>query len=235
MTTKRMIFLVTLLGLCGFSWPFSWMFSHPNPERTGTAAWVNKEVGIIESQSSNIDPQVLRYSLIAYINAHKQGLDSKQILTVIDYSKPSNEKRLWVFDLKHGHTLFNTYVTHGKNSGDLNATSFSNADGSLKSSLGVFYTDNTPYIGGKGYALRLHGLEPGINDHAYERNVVFHGAWYANPNTISHYGQAGRSWGCPAVPTGTIKSLADTIKTDTIVFAYYPDRKWLRSSKFLSL
>jgi hypothetical protein len=238
MINKRMIllvFLFGLLGLCGFSWPFSWMFSHTNPEQTGTQAWLSKETAIIQSQASNIDPKVLHYSLIAYANAKKRGLDSKQILTIIDYSKPSNQKRLWVFDLKRGHTLFNTYVAHGKNSGGLMANSFSNADGSLKSSLGVFMTDDTTYMGDKGLALRLHGLEPGINDHAYERSVVFHGAWYANPDNIASRGQAGRSWGCPAVPTDTIKSLANTIKADTIVVAYYPDRKWLNSSKFLSL
>src|SRR5690349_14747799 len=102
MKINKLVFLATvLLGLSGFSLPFSWIFSHPNPEKVGTSAWLNRQMSIIESQTDNIDPQVLRYSLIAYANAKKQGLDPKQILTVIDYSKPSNEKRLWVFDLKN--------------------------------------------------------------------------------------------------------------------------------------
>ena len=233
MKFKKVMLSFALLSLFGFSWPFSWLFSHPNNEVMGTAAWLNKEVQIIESQANNIDPTVLRLGLKAYLNAHQRGLDSKQILTVIDYSKPSTEKRLWVFDLKHNRTLYNTWVSHGKNSGGINATSFSNADGSLKSSLGLFLTEE-PYMGGNGYSLRLRGLEAGVNDHAYERSVVVHGAWYVNPDTIRRYGQIGRSWGCPAVDERLAKPLINTIKENTLVFAYYPDRKWLSHSNFLA-
>ncbi len=233
MKIKHIIFSFALLGLFGFIWPFSWLFSNPNPEKIGTSAWINKQVQIIESQTSNIDAKVLRLSLQAYIKARQKGYDNKQLLTVIDYSKPSSERRLWVFDLKKGHTLFNTWVSHGKNSGGMSANSFSNSPGSLKSSLGVFVTDK-PYIGGKGYSLRMRGLERGVNDNAYRRDIVFHGAWYVNPDTIRRYGQVGRSWGCPAVSTDTARSLIDTIKENTVVFAYYPDRKWLNRSEFLA-
>jgi len=232
---KYTLLLIPILATLGFSWPFSWLFSHSNPEKFGTNVWIQKQMQIIES-SANIDPKVLRLSLVAYVNARKHGVeDRKQLLTVIDYSKPSSEKRLWVFDLKHGKTLFNTWVSHGKNSGGSEATSFSNSDGSLKSSLGVFVTDSQPYIGGKGYALRLKGLEPGINDHAYERAVVIHGAWYVNADVIKKYGQIGRSWGCPAVSPNLVKPIIDAIKDKTVIFAYYPDRKWLGHSQFLSV
>lgn len=233
MKKNKFLFLIALLGLFGFVWPFSWLFSHSNPETLGTPAWMNKEVSIIQSQTGNIDSNVLRLSLTAYVNARKRGLDSKQLLTVIDFSKPSTEKRLWVFDLKNGRVLINTWVSHGKNSGAMNASSFSNSPGSLKSSLGVFLTEE-PYLGGHGVALRVKGLEAGINDNAYRRDIVFHGAWYVNADTIRKYGQIGRSWGCPAVSENTIKSLVDTIKENTLVFAYYPDQSWLRHSKYLS-
>ena len=91
-----------------------------------------------------------------------------------------------------------------------------------------------PYQGGNGYSLRMRGLEQGVNDKAYDRDIVFHGAWYVNPDTIRKYGQLGRSWGCPAVREDLAKPLIDTIKEQTVVFAYYPDKKWLSHSKFLS-
>ena len=233
MKLRHILFLFTLLGLFGFDWPFSWIFTSPNHEPYGSHAWITREVQIIRSQT-NIDDKALRVSLIAYVNAHRRGIaENKSLLTVIDYSKPATEKRLWVFDLRRNRTLFNTYVTHGKNSGTINSISFSNNPGSLKSSIGVFVTE-APYIGKNGYSLRLRGLERGVNDNAYRRAVVIHGAWYVNPDNIRRYGQIGRSWGCPAVSTDLARPIINAIKDDTVLVAYYPDRYWLSHSRFLS-
>jgi len=230
----RILFVFALIGLLGFSWPFSWLFTNTaNNASYGSDAWVKKEIQILKSQARNIDDKVLRLALTAYMNANKRGYVRNQMLTVIDYSKPSTEKRLWVFDLKKNRTLYNTWVSHGKNSGLINATSFSNSPGSLKSSLGVFQTADT-YLGKNGYSLRLHGLDRGINDYAYSRAIVIHGAPYANPANISSYGRIGRSWGCPAVDSKLAKPIINTIKERSIVFAYYPDRKLLASSRFLT-
>lgn len=231
---QRILFITALIASLGFEWPFPGLVSHPNSERLGTNAWVEKEMHIIRTQVDNIDAKVLRLSLIAYMRAKKSGAATKPYLTVIDYSKPSYEKRLWVFDLQHGRTLFNTWVSHGKNSGDTVPRSFSNTPGSLKSSLGVFVTDNAPYEGGHGYSLRLRGLEHGVNDNAYNRDIVIHGAWYVNADTIRRYGAVGRSWGCPAVSDSMVKPLINTIKERSVVFAYYPDRQWLSHSRYLA-
>lgn len=230
---KHILPVLILLGLIGASWPFDWLFPHPNRETPGTKAWIDREFQILHSQASTLDEQVLRYGLTAYTRAQQQGYVRKQLLTVIDYSKPSTEKRLWVFDLGRGRTVLNTWVSHGKNSGNINADSFSNKNGSLKSSIGVFVTD-TSYIGGHGIALRMRGLEKGVNDNAYSRNIVFHGAPYVNGSIARSLGRMGRSWGCPAVNPSVIKSLVDTIKGNTVVFAYYPDRNWLRNSRYVS-
>lgn len=229
---KYLLASLLIITLLGASWPFNWLFSHPNPESPESKAWINKEFQILRSQASNLSPNVLLLSLKAYVRVHKEGYSHKPLLTVIDYSKPSIEKRLWVFDVKRGQVLMNTWVSHGKNSGDMNANSFSNANGSLKSSIGVFITDE-PYTGGHGIALRMRGLEKGFNDHAYNRNIVFHGAAYVNGSIARHLGRMGRSWGCPAVSTDSIKPLVDTIKENTVVFAYYPDKNWLKNSRFL--
>jgi L,D-transpeptidase-like protein len=218
-----------------FSWPTSSSWSAPtiNTYPIGTSSWVRKELTILQNQASNINIKALRVGLEAYLRARKEGLDKRQLLTVIDFSKPSTERRLWVFDLKNNKTLFNTWVSHGKNSGGTTPTSFSNQVGSLKSSIGVFLTDE-PYIGHNGYSLRLKGLEPGINDNAYRRNVVIHGARYVGADTLNKYGQIGRSWGCPAVDKRTSRPLIDTIKENTLLVAYYPDPKWLSHSQFLT-
>lgn len=232
-----LVFLFLIATQFSFSsWNTAWNNSWVSPTNTapvGSSLWVKKETALLQQQASNIDRNVLRLSLQAYLRARKTGLDNKQLLTVIDYSKPSTAKRLWVFDLKNNKTLFNTYVSHGKNSGGINASSFSNQPGSLKSSIGVFATAET-YIGGNGYSLRLRGLEHGINDNAYRRNVVIHGARYVGSETVMKYGQIGRSWGCPAVSKRTAKPLIDTIKQNTLLVAYYPDPTWLKKSSFLA-
>lgn len=236
MKLKTLFFTFALTASLGFSWPFSWLFSssgEPNTATYGTSTWVKKETQILKSQARNIDDKVLRLGLTAYLNARKKGYAGKQVLTVIDYSKPSSEKRFWVFDLRSNKTLFNTWVSHGKNSGNVTATSFSNSPGSLKSSLGVFLTDET-YNGKNGYSLRLRGLERGVNDSAYSRAIVIHGAAYANGANIGNYGRIGRSWGCPAVGSSISKPIINTIKQRSVVFAYYPDRKWLSRSSFLT-
>lgn len=193
---------------------------------------VNGMVSNIHTQAQNLNTQVLQLALKAYTHAKYNRKNIKHIITIIDFSKPSTERRLWVIDLSKQKVLYNTWVTHGKNSGNIKAKSFSNQPGSLKSSLGVFLTGST-YVGSVGYALHLTGLESGFNDNAYRRSVVVHGAWYADPNVLSKYGQLGRSFGCPAVSDKIAKRLINTIKNRALVFAYYPDRKWLNKSMFL--
>ena len=232
MKIRYILFFVALLGIVGWG-PFSFFFSSNN-EPLGTQAWLNKEIKIIRSQAENIDPDVLRLSLIAYRKARQQGLADKQILTIIDYRKPSSDRRLWVVDVRNGKVLFNTWVSHGKNSGKERATSFSNQPGSLKSSIGVFRTTEKPYFGSNGYSLRLVGLEQGINHNAYKRAIVVHGAWYVDPGVVRKYGQLGRSWGCPAVSESLARPLINTIKENTLVFVYSDDRKWLNNSSFLA-
>lgn len=229
--TKYLLCLLAVLSIVGWG-PFS-VFESPVHEHLGTKPWVDHQARLIKAQADNIDSNVLKLSLNAYVKAKQHGFIGKQLLTIIDYSIPSSERRLWVVDLRSGKVLYNTWVSHGKNSGNVMATSFSNSPGSLKSSIGVFQTKE-PYMGGNGYSLRLRGLEQGINDNAYRRDIVVHGAWYVGSEVARKYGQLGRSWGCPAVSDSIAKPLIDTIKDNSLVVAYYPDSHWLRSSTFLA-
>lgn len=180
----------------------------------------------------SVNPQVLRLAVTAYCNARSEGYDDKQILTIVDYSKPSNEKRLWVVDVKNDKVLYSTYVAHGSGSGYLYANRFSNKTNSHQSSLGLFETEQT-YSGSVGYALRLKGLDAGYNDHALSRAIVVHGAEYADPEFIDKYGRLGRSQGCFALPENDFHGVIDTIQDHTLIFAYYPQAEWLHHSRFL--
>ncbi|WP_447934221.1 murein L,D-transpeptidase catalytic domain family protein [Stenotrophomonas lactitubi] len=157
---------------------------------------------------------------------------SGERLSVIDYSRPSTEPRMWVFDLARQRLLFEEWVAHGRNSGENRTEHFSNRDGSFMSSLGAFTAQET-YMGGNGYSLRLAGLEPGFNDRARARAIVIHGAPYVNPSTAQLQGRLGRSLGCPAVRLSVAKPLIDALRGGTMVFAYYPDQDWLKHSQLL--
>jgi len=201
--------------------------------KVSSANWISKETNALEPQASNLSPTVLKVGLTAYLKAREKGLDNKQVLTIIDFSKPSDERRMWVINVKSAKVLMNTWVAHGSGSGERYATSFSNTSHSLKSSLGVFVTTQS-YSGGHGYSLRVQGLEHGINDNAYNRAVVFHSAAYAGGDVAKSRGRLGRSWGCMAVGQNIIKPLVDTIKDNTVVVAYYPDQRWLQHSTWVN-
>jgi hypothetical protein len=176
------------------------------------------------------DPAVLALALRARSCAIDAATATR--LAVIDYSRPSTQQRLWVFDLRQPRLLYSEYVAHGRNSGENLATRFSNRDGSLQSSLGLFRTAET-YDGDNGYSLRMDGLEPGINDRARERALVMHGAWYVDPLQALKQGRLGRSLGCPALRPQVAHALIDTLKDGQLLFAYYPDRDWLAHSRLL--
>lgn len=144
---------------------------------------------------------------------------NKDLLTVIDFTLPSTEKRMYVLDMKHKQLLFHTIVSHGQNSGDNYATKFSNINGSLQSSLGFYLTDVT-YQGANGYSLRLAGQELGINDQAMARAIVIHGADYCSEQVIRTTGRLGRSYGCPALPRALNKPIIDAIKDGSLLFIY---------------
>lgn len=155
-----------------------------------------------------------------------------KIISIVDFSLPSSQKRLFVIDLDNSKLLFNTYVAHGVNSGRETASDFSNRPESNKSSLG-FYETRTTYMGGNGYSLRLEGLEPGINDNAARRDIVVHGAAYVSEDLVRSQGYIGRSWGCPAVPEKLHKPIIDKIKNGTCMFIYSNNRNYLEHSRIL--
>ncbi len=179
-----------------------------------------------------IKSEVLSLAVNAYDKARAEGIGDKEYLTIVDYSLPSTARRLWVIDMRTRTVLFNTYVAHGKGSGNNYATSFSNAHGSKKSSIGVFLTSHI-YNGHYGPSLNVIGLEEKFNSNAEARRIVFHRAHYVDEAIIKKIGRLGRSFGCLALNNKVADKIMHTIKDGSLVFCYYPDRKWLKESKFL--
>ncbi len=193
----------------------------------------NTDAGIDQAKSHGLNPKVANLAMHAYTRAMIEGDVKSHVVTIIDYSLPSDQKRMWVVDLNKHKLTHYTYVAHGKSTGERYAAAFSNKNGSHQTSLGVFTTQQT-YNGKKGYSLRLNGLEKGFNDKALQRSIVIHGAAYADPKVVKTQGRLGRSWGCPSVPNTEVKSLINDIKNGSLVFAYYPNSSWLKHSKFLA-
>lgn len=192
----------------------------------------DSKVKLLSVQAGNLNPDVLKLGLTAYDNAVKQGITQEKILTIVDFSKPSTEPRLWVIDLENNRVLFQELVAHGRNSGENYATSFSNHPSSNKSSLGVYVTDKT-YDGKHGYSLKLNGLEKGFNDMAEARAIVMHSAEYVSQAVIKATGRLGRSQGCLALNPAVSTKIINAIKNRTLIFVYYPTLEWIKHSRFL--
>lgn len=188
---------------------------------------------ILHKEAITLNDVVLDKALTLLTCASQYHLDHTPILTIIDYSLPSSQKRLWVFDMAQNKLLFHTYVAHGINSGARFSTYFSNKYNSKASSIGVYKTDKS-YAGREGMSLKLSGLDPRFNDNAENRAVVMHGGWYVEEGFIKRYGRAGRSWGCPALPLTLSDSIIQTIKNQGLLVIYYPNEQWLASSKYLN-
>ncbi|NUM30722.1 MAG: murein L,D-transpeptidase catalytic domain family protein [Bacteroidetes bacterium] len=160
-------------------------------------------------------------------------ISNSRYLSIINYSISANKKRLWVLDMQKNKIAINDLVSHGKNSGEEYAHYFSNSHESYKSSLG-FYITGMPYQGKNDYSLRLHGVEEGINDNAYERGIVIHGADYVSNKFIRAHKRLGRSQGCPAVPLKLNPWLIKTIQGGSCMFIYYPSENYLKNSPILN-
>lgn len=182
---------------------------------------------------SKPDFQVFSLALRGYRNLYQQEkIERDSIITLVDFTKSSAHRRLWVIDLKQQKVVYQSLVAHGKNTGNVFAKSFSNKKGSNQSSLGFYVTSET-YIGKHGLSLFLDGMEPGVNDLARTRSVVMHGATYVSQEFITKYGRLGRSFGCPSVPMSKHKEIISYIKEGTCLFIYHNSEGYLQNSQLL--
>lgn len=198
---------------------------HPITPRTATWSSMYDQLRLSKVGLSRL---AFEYALVGIQKMQKQPA----IVSIADLSQPSTSKRLYVIDLANQKLLFNTYVAHGRNSGDRLARQFSNEISSNRSSLG-FYKTMGSYKGKHGLSLKLKGLEPGINNNAFDRTIVFHGADYVSEDTIRATGRLGWSQGCPAVPNEICTPIIKVIQGGSCLFIYFPDPTYLKESSFL--
>lgn len=187
----------------------------------------NKSVSAQPDSLDGLPKTILKYAINAYIfSLEKHEVRNPSMLTIIDFDKPSYEKRLWVIDLNNNHIIMNIHVAQGRNSGKILPTHFSNVVNSHESSLGVFTTAGHEYYGSFGKSLHVRGLEPGINNNAFYRGIVIHSEWDVSPKFIKERGYAGRTWGCFAVNPNHIDRLIQLLQADSVLFVYAsPEKK----------
>ncbi len=189
----------------------------------------------LKLSDTGLSKEIFQLALKGYHKLEAIGkLQKSDILTIIDFSQSSTKKRLYVIDLLHKALLFNTYVAHGRNTGDEYANNFSNSSGSLKSSLGFYVTGEEITGSSVGLALILDGMEKGFNDNALKREIIMHGAEYATENFIRRIGRLGRSFGCPSLPPDLVKPVVETIKEGTCLFIYHRDNNYFSHSNLLN-
>ncbi|MFK4785727.1 murein L,D-transpeptidase catalytic domain family protein [Fusobacterium sp. MFO224] len=176
----------------------------------------------------------IKYDIFKMAVNGYEKINSKEnkYFTIIDYSKPSYEKRMVILNLEDKNLEYYTYVAHGKNSGAEKAIAFSNKLNSYKSSLG-FYITGKPYYGSFGYSLRLKGLEENFNSNANVRNIVIHALEENEKTSIKKFGFLCRTEGCPAIPRKISREVIEKIKNGTIIFIYGEDESYLKESSYI--
>jgi len=210
---------------------YEWLdpFSSSEPASFNTSLYED-----LHLDESGLNREAFDYAQKGWEKLLEQGMVHKEsIIAIADFSQPSNQKRLYVIDMENNKVLFNTFVSHGKNSGKEWTSSFSNQPNSYKSSPGFYITGDT-YNGSNGYSLRLNGVEKGINDNAFERAIVMHGADYVSQSFAAAKGYIGRSHGCPAVPMPEAKSIINTLKNGACLFLYTPGEDYTSKSSLIS-
>lgn len=238
--------LAVLLIMSFAEAPVTGAYGKPQPFISFTKEWAKTEVPASAEtgkadyfsswklSKSGMSRDAFDYAMLGYQKmVEKKQVKRKGLVVIIDFSKPSTKKRLYIVDVKKGKLLLSSLVAHGRNSGSLYATDFSNETDSHQSSLGFYITQGT-YTGNCGYSLRLKGCEKGINDKAYDRDIVMHGSDYVSEEFVASRGTLGRSYGCPAVPMKDHKKIIDMIKGGTLLFLYHPTKKYISESKILN-
>lgn len=187
----------------------------------------------MQLQRRGLSKQAFELAYRGYYSLKRRGRVRNAILSICDFSQSANRRRLYIIDIKKMELLVQTFVAHGKNSGGEYARSFSNNPESHKSSLGFFVTGKS-YYGDHGLALKMSGVERGINCKANSRNIVIHGSDYVGSDYLENHRMNGRSYGCPAIPSALTQTIVNTIKNGSCVFIYHPTKHYLAKSTILN-
>lgn len=200
---------------------------------TSTISVAQKMYGELQLGKIGLSKETVENAIKGYQKLVDSGLvKNTRYLTIVDFGQSSRKKRFYILDMHNNKLAWNTFVSHGKNSGVDMAKNFSNRINSEQSSLG-FYVTKATYHGKHGLSLRLGGLEDGFNDNAEARGIVVHGAAYVNSGRVNS-AYMGRSQGCPALPEKEYAPVINLIKGGSVMFIYSPSEDYLQSSPLLN-
>ena len=214
---------------------FAWSFNSPAavPNKSIEESTNNTQQLYIQIGNESLSFEAFELAYNGWVKLKDSISFEKNIISLVDFSQPSTNKRFYLIDMDAHKVVYQNYVAHGKNSGMLKASEFSNIVHSNQSSLGFYKTGET-YYGKHGLSLKLDGLEKGIDDKARKRHIVIHQADYAEEHFIQKYGRLGRSFGCPALPAADYPLVIEKIKDGTLLFIFHPAKTYLKNSTVLN-
>lgn len=115
------------------------------------------------------------------LSRSKEQISNKDLLTIVDYTRPSNERRMFVIDLASKKVLHNTWVAHGRGESSEpgidnlgSSPEISNVLGSNRSSDGFILAAEKSFGKAYGANVSLKGIDKN-NDKLQARGVVLHG------------------------------------------------------------
>lgn len=171
---------------------------------------------------------LLDNAMIAYMRHYKQ-LTNKKLITMVDFSIPGKNPRMWVIDANTKEIKAWVHTSHGSNSGGKYGgipTSFSNIDGSHQTSLGAAKTGNR-YRSQKYnmmWTVATIGLDgPCLNDRSKSRGNLMHRADYA--------AKGGRSWGCYGIHSSISDDIISAISGGSLLYSFYDGKGEAGSTK----
>lgn len=138
-------------------------------------------------------------------------------ITIVDYSRPSNERRMFVLDLNKLEVMHNTWVAHGIGDGKDGSGSdgkgggpeMSNESGSLRSSDGFILAGKASHGARFGNNVLLSGIDSS-NTNLASRAVILHG-WEAPMEDYSlgirTYNRETRTYSAPLDTVGNVKKI----------------------------
>lgn len=139
----------------------------------------------------------------------------------VDFTRHADAPRLFVYNIHTQSLYYQGYTSHGSGSGTHSGAklSFSNVPNSHKSSDGLVRTGSTYFsLKFRATSLRLHGMEPGINDNIFKRAIVMHRGKYVTEQYVKKHGYPGRSRGCITIDPAVNNDLINKLKGGSIMF-----------------
>jgi len=147
----------------------------------------------------------------------KKNNYNQEFCILIDMSIHSGLNRFFVYDFNKNKPIMNMLVGHGcgdypwSSDWSKDSPSFSNVDGSHKSSLGKYKIGKRAWSDwGIHVKYVLHGLET-TNSNAEKRYIVFH-SWDKVSETEVYPDGTAEGWGCPTISNNNMKIIDPMLK-----------------------